>query len=275
MSRLDLQTTSANTPSSPFPDSSRSNSIPQLPPIRTSLSLLETLLRLLSLQQFQQTPHLSIPDELLTFFLSESASTGAASGDVEERKRVRDDARRRVGFDPYDESPIKRRGEEYQYRDQRDGWNVGLGEYGSAPYTPEKGIDNGYGALPHEHPQFDGANSSRDFTYPSPMSASGRSTSSLRSPANQQSPLLLKNHRSRSSTPSSGRGLSNTPPVRWRPNAAVHEDPAKRGSPLARPATGFTDEGIGSSPQSNNQSPDVDQGDPEADVKAKQNGNGY
>lgn len=83
------------------------------PPIRTSLSLLETLLRLLSLQQFQQAPHLSIPDELLTFFLSESASTGS---DGEDRKRLRNEARRRVGFDPYDESPIKRHGEEYQYQ---------------------------------------------------------------------------------------------------------------------------------------------------------------
>ena len=249
MSRLDLQPNSATTPSSPFPDSSRSNSSPQVPPIRTSLSLLETLLRLLSLQQFQQTPHLSIPDELLTFFLSESASTGAASGDVEERKRVRDDARRRVGFDPYDESPIKRRGEEYQYRDQRDGWNAGVDEYGVAPYTPEQGMD------------FDGANSSQDFaTYPSPMSASGRSASGLRSPTNQQSPLLLKNHRSRSGTPSSGRGLSNTPPVRWRPNAIVREDPTKRSSPLARPGTGFTDEGLGSSPQSNNRNSDIEPG---------------
>ncbi|KAL9038695.1 MAG: hypothetical protein Q9180_002977 [Flavoplaca navasiana] len=275
MSRLDLHSTSTNTPSSPFPDSSRSNLTPQLPPIRTSLSLLETLLRLLSLQQFQQTPHLSIPDELLTFFLSESASTGAASGDVEERKRVRDDARRRVGFDPYDESPIKRRGEDYQYRDQRDGWSPNLHEYGAAPYTPEQGIESDYGALPHRHPQFDGANSSRDFNYPSPMSASGRSATSLRSPTSQQSPLLLKNHRSRTGTPSSGRCLSKTPPVRWQPNRAVSEDPTKRGSPLARPGTGFTDEGIGSSPQSHNQSPDIDQGDQEAEVKAMNNGNDH
>ena len=86
------------------------------PPIRTSLSLLETLLRLLSLQQFQQAPHLSIPDELLTFFLSESASTGS---DGEDRKRLRNEARRRVGFDPYDESPIKRHGEEYQYQNDQ------------------------------------------------------------------------------------------------------------------------------------------------------------
>jgi RanGTP-binding protein len=81
--------------------------------IRTSLSLLETLLRLTSLQQFQQQSHLSITDELLNFFLEESSSTGAG-GDEHHRQRVRADARRKVGWDPYDESPLKRRGEDYQ-----------------------------------------------------------------------------------------------------------------------------------------------------------------
>ena len=83
-----------------------------LPAIRTSLSLLEMLIRLTALQQFQQSSHLAIPDELLTFFLSESSTVGAG-GDTELRRRVRREARQRVGFDPYDESPIKRRGEEY------------------------------------------------------------------------------------------------------------------------------------------------------------------
>lgn len=87
------------------------------PPIRTSLSLLEMLVRLTALQQFQQSSHLSIPDELLTFFLSESASTVGAGADSDLRRRVRRDAVRRVGFDPYDESPIKRRGEEYLERE--------------------------------------------------------------------------------------------------------------------------------------------------------------
>lgn len=87
--------------------------------IRTSLSLLETLLRLTSLQQFQQQSHLSISDELLNFFLEESSTTGAG-GDEQHRQRVRSEARRRVGWDPYDESPVKRRGEDYQY-----GWSPG------------------------------------------------------------------------------------------------------------------------------------------------------
>ncbi|KAF2729447.1 Ran-binding-domain-containing protein [Polyplosphaeria fusca] len=83
-----------------------------VPAIKTSLSLLEMLIRLTALQQFQQSSHLAIPDELLNFFLSESSTVGAG-GDSELRRRVRREARMRVGFDPYDESPIKRRGEEY------------------------------------------------------------------------------------------------------------------------------------------------------------------
>ncbi|EED21166.1 RanGTP-binding protein [Talaromyces stipitatus ATCC 10500] len=88
--------------------------------IRTSLSLLETLLRLTSLQQFQQQSHLSITDELLNFFLEESSSTGAG-GDEQHRQRVRAEARRKVGWDPYDESPLKRRGEDYQYQYNNEG----------------------------------------------------------------------------------------------------------------------------------------------------------
>jgi hypothetical protein len=86
-------------------------------PIRSSLSLLEMLIRLTALQQFQQASHLSIPDELLTFFLEESSTTGAGP-DGEERRRKRHEARQKVGFDPYDESPVKRRGEAYQYQSQ-------------------------------------------------------------------------------------------------------------------------------------------------------------
>jgi len=86
-------------------------------PIRSSLSLLEMLIRLTSLQQFQQASHLSIPDELLTFFLEESSTTGAG-GNGDERRRARREARQKVGFDPYDESPVKRHGEDYQYQNQ-------------------------------------------------------------------------------------------------------------------------------------------------------------
>ncbi|KAL8925313.1 MAG: hypothetical protein Q9208_003603 [Pyrenodesmia sp. 3 TL-2023] len=234
LSRLHL------TSPSPQP-SSRSLPAPSLPSIRTSLSLLETLLRLLSLQQFQQTTHLSIPDELLTFFLSESASTGAAQGDVEERKRVREEARRRVGFDPYDESPIKRRGEEYQYRDERrDGWE-GQADYEGRGYTPDDG-ENGRGyATPS--PRYDEGYGTHNFAYPSPSS-----------PSLRQHPPLLRNQRAKSGSPASGRGTPGTPPVRWR----ASESAVNRGSPLARPGTGITDEGLGSSPGSEVRSPVVD-----------------
>ncbi|MCJ1477823.1 hypothetical protein MMC13_006496 [Lambiella insularis] len=117
------------------------------PTIRTSLSLLETILRLLSLQQFQQTSHLAIPDELLNFFLSESATTGAANGDDQERRRLRNEARSRVGFDPYDESPVKRRGEEYQYRggESQAGWHENEdGQEGEYAGSARQDSYNGY-----------------------------------------------------------------------------------------------------------------------------------
>lgn len=79
--------------------------------VRSSLSLLEMLIRLTALQQFEQALHLTIPDEILNFFLQESSTTG---GNGEERRQARNEARMKVGFDPYDESPIKRHGEEYQ-----------------------------------------------------------------------------------------------------------------------------------------------------------------
>ncbi|KAL8945979.1 MAG: hypothetical protein Q9222_007564 [Ikaeria aurantiellina] len=243
-----LQLKSSNTPSSPFTGSSTSQPVPQLPRIQTSLSLLETILRLLSLQQFQQTPHLSIPDELLTFFLSESASTGTASGDIEERKRLRDEARRRVGFDPYDESPIKRRGEEYQYRNHQDTWDD-QEQYDGQPYTPEQASDNGAYQTP-SHP-----GERYNLTYPSPSSAPARSSPGFRSPRTREPPFPARNERAKSESPSIRRGMMpGTPPVRWRPKGM---EAGKTGSPLARPGTGFTDEGLGSSPPlSNRETPD-------------------
>lgn len=242
LSRLseNTPTTSSRSPQPPTPQTEQQLR-PTLPPIRTSLSLLETLLRLLSLQQFQQTPHLSIPDELLTFFLSESASTGAASNDMQERKRLREEARRRVGFDPYDESPIKRRGEEYQY-------------YGREG-TPHRDGEGGYGSegryqsLRYEDEGYD----TRSWTYPL---QGGRSPSTRRESTPQTPPMLLRN-RSRSGTlepsPSSSGGRYAAP-KRWHDSRGGlrqgDTEAAKRGSPLARLGTGVTDEGLGTSPAS-------------------------
>ncbi|SPJ75494.1 related to RanGTP-binding protein [Fusarium torulosum] len=66
--------------------------------ITTSLSLMEMLIRLASLQEFQQTSHLSIPDHILTFFLEETSTTGLIG---ETQWRARSEAKRRMGFDPY------------------------------------------------------------------------------------------------------------------------------------------------------------------------------
>lgn len=71
--------------------------------IKTSLSLLEMLLRLTSLQEFEQTTHLAIPDHVLKFYLDESASESGLHG--KERWAARAEAERKVGFDPYSDSP--------------------------------------------------------------------------------------------------------------------------------------------------------------------------
>jgi hypothetical protein len=66
--------------------------------ITTSLSLIEMLIRLAGLQEFQQASHLSIPDHILTFFLEETSTTGLTG---EARWRARSETKQRVGFDPY------------------------------------------------------------------------------------------------------------------------------------------------------------------------------
>lgn len=206
---------------------------PTLPPIRTSLSLLETLLRLTSLQQFQQAPHLSIPDELLNFFLSESASTGAANSDVQERKRLRTEARRHLGFDPYDESPVKRHGEEYQYHGGDENWEDR--EYDGFEAYPSH---ERYGTpLRYRSPRYqDEGYGIQGWTYSPTYQPTGGTPP-------ETPPLQLKNrpHSSRSGTP-----------LRWKNGKDLgHEErEVKKGSPLARPGTGITDEGLGTSPAS-------------------------
>ncbi|KAH4022874.1 hypothetical protein HBI25_186280 [Parastagonospora nodorum] len=130
-----------------------------LPPIKTSLSLLEMLVRLTALQQFQQSSHLAIPDEFLNFFLSDSSTVGAGS-DADLRRRVRREARMRVGFDPYDESPIKRRGEEYLEHEFHD----------DEPGSPEGGAPYDYEGYPSSRPSSNYARS-RPGTPVGPLSS--------------------------------------------------------------------------------------------------------
>lgn len=70
----------------------------------SSLSLMEMLIRLTSLQEFQQTTHMAVPDYILSFFLEETSTTGLKG---EERWKARNEAKRRVGFDPYTDTPTK------------------------------------------------------------------------------------------------------------------------------------------------------------------------
>lgn len=72
--------------------------------VTSSLSLMEMLIRLTSLQEFQQVAHLSIPDYILSFFMEETSTTGLKG---EERWKARSEAKRRVGFDPYTDTPTK------------------------------------------------------------------------------------------------------------------------------------------------------------------------
>jgi hypothetical protein len=73
--------------------------------ITTSLSLIEMLVRLAGLQEFQQASHLSIPDHILTFFLEETSTTGLVG---EAQWKTREQTKRRVGFDPYTDAAVER-----------------------------------------------------------------------------------------------------------------------------------------------------------------------
>lgn len=198
-------------------------------PIRSSLSLLEMLIRLTALQQFQQASHLSIPDELLTFFLEESSTTGAG-GDGDERRRTRREARQKVGFDPYDESPVKRHGEEYQYQNQGQGY-----ERDGTHYEYEQ---SGYG--------YDGAGSPRWMQERS------------MTPQGSPEPWLLRSREAFSPRRGSTGPSSPIQPYRQptrrptRPLDRVMQERGvvKNGSPLGRGMSVETDSTLGTSPSS-------------------------
>lgn len=218
-----------------------------VPHVKTSLSLLELLLRLTSLQQFQQQSHLSITDELLNFFLEESASTGAG-GDEEHRQAMRADARRRVGWDPYDESPVKRRGEDYQYRpyseSSRIQQNYGNGYYGSVTSPSQRGSPfppSSATRPPPQHYPIGSLSPATDGNHYSPsrgVSAQTRSiTGTPEATMSHQNPFSSTDHRKNIT-------ISNRP--EWLKHQGSGPSP---GSPL-RPITTQSDEGIGTSPGS-------------------------
>ena len=237
LAKLEIDQTPSPSPTSPnqhtsepslFPVSVSTNPSP-FGLIRTSLSLLEMLIRLTSLQQFTQTSHLAISDELLTFFLTESATTGAGA-DGEQRRRTRREAVHKVGFDPYDESPIKIRGEEYQAQGQEN-----YREY-SREGTPYDGFDQR------------GPNDPA-----SPQWIRERSTTPQR---NTPEPWLLRGMEGPSSRRSTPEVPSSSPISPYRPQRKIarplelvhQERRGPKGSPLGRGMSAETDSSLGTSP---------------------------
>jgi RanGTP-binding protein len=202
-------------------------------PVKSSLSLLEMLIRLTALQQFQQCSHLSITDELLHFFLEESSTTGAG-GDGEERRRKRMEARRVVGFDPYDESPVKRRGEQYSHQQQG----------GESHYTED---DLSYS--PSAWPQHSASLRS------SPMPQTPQPTQRTRegTGSGYQSNGRLREDNQIPTNPTGGiRHMSTPPDIKGRQGALKKgHGVAARGSPLGRGVSVETDSTLGTSPQEN------------------------
>ncbi|KAH8684531.1 RanGTP-binding protein-domain-containing protein [Tricladium varicosporioides] len=199
--------------------------------IRTSLSLLEMLIRLTCLQQFRQESHLATPDEFLTFFLEESSTTGAG-GDADSRKRTRNDALRKVGFDPYNESPVKHHGEDYQY---------------------------GYGGMIPE--EYDNGGSYRDMDREVLWRGSRGNTPMSPQQMGTPEPWLLRSREISSSGPQKSAPdfppsspVSPYRPVRksTRPLQRVKQEGHmnKRGSPLGRSVSVDTDSTLGTSPGS-------------------------
>jgi hypothetical protein len=66
--------------------------------VRSDLSILECLLRLTILQNYQQMQHTAVHDELLNLFLSDALWGGSK----EERKQEREMTRHKLGFDPFE-----------------------------------------------------------------------------------------------------------------------------------------------------------------------------
>jgi hypothetical protein len=213
-----------------------------LPPLRTALSLLELLIRLTALQQFQQSSHLAINDELLNFFLSESSSTGAGA-DSDRRKSMRNSARRRVGFDPYSESPMKFRGEEYLHEHDKGGqWDE--------PYDEDDGYGPGSPVSPGRGPRTEGSGASQNRQRRGPERNSSGSWNRPYTPSrNPASPSPSSRTSAQGGVPLKSSGTPpRTPqgPVRSRTEILKRDLEIKRRSPLGR---SDVDSSLGTSPR--------------------------
>jgi hypothetical protein len=209
--------------------------------IRTSLSLLEMLIRLTSLQQFQQASHLSIPDQTLNFFLTDASTTGGINSDA--RREARSEARRKTGFDPYDESPINHHDEEYQ-------------RYGGGYSSPVRGQQ--YQEDYERYAQYDSEGGYERDVSESP----GLPPRTIEARRRQYTPepWLTRNRDMNSSEPrrSGSERAAYTPespyrPVKksTRPLVRVKQEPGRmKGSPLGRGMSVETDSTLGTSPGS-------------------------
>ncbi|KAF1966580.1 Ran-binding-domain-containing protein [Bimuria novae-zelandiae CBS 107.79] len=194
------------------------------PAIKTSLSLLEMLVRLTALQQFRQTSHLAVPDQLLNFFLNDSSTVGAGA-DSELRRRVRREARMRVGFDPYNESPIKRRNG-VNLEEQLDG----------APYGPDDAspLSPGEGRFDYDgYPQGRASPRSRSATPASPSSTTSSPIGGSRSKSSADVPLPSREFRPSLSSPSPLLRRATDRPSQYR----EMKQPSFRGPPTAPPTS--------------------------------------
>ncbi|KAK5123488.1 hypothetical protein LTR85_002526 [Meristemomyces frigidus] len=280
LSKLDLRSSrttyspSANSHALPSRYSTRQSTAQRTwPPIKTSLSLLEMLMKLTAIQQFRQESHLAIEDELLNFFLEDSATAGGGF-DKGQRQRIRHDALKRVGFDPYDESPIKRRGEEY-ISDAR-GAASPRPEFDPDAFPQAFPYDDAYGYEDAFHHSIEPGASTSYSHDPTPSSPSPRPMLLQQTPSRTSTPGSVSSEKHRNAVqakytgaatagnspptrPSAQPSTSNlaTPPSTTRSRAAflrAQSEPKAR-SPLAREFVSRSreresDEGIGTSPAS-------------------------
>ena len=146
---------------------------------------------------------------------------------------MRADARKRVGWDPYDESPIKRRGENYQYYQ-----SPSVGEQYSNAETPA----SQYYRSPSVREQYDGAGT--------PGNRVTESTTNSPGGFQAQTKSVTSTPESRSRTPLSPMSSYNqvTSSIH-RPAWMKRQGDVRTSSPL-KPNTTHSDEGIGTSPGS-------------------------
>ncbi|KAJ6256158.1 hypothetical protein Dda_8993 [Drechslerella dactyloides] len=224
-----------------------------------SLSLLECLLRLAGLQNYQQTSHLFVHDELLNMFLSDAYS------DEKGRRRERVAAKKKIGFDPFGTPAVPRRGVEIDPNvtilGQAAAFRSRL-ERGGTPLDDDSFQDDDDDqswmqedspsrvpprTLPfvHQHQQQQQQQQHNQLANPfqSMSSPSDSSKSSMRSPAFASTPAKQSSNRS-------SWGTYGTSPMMFSPMALSSPDPAPKYQPVRGPQSRLKNEVRSSSPAS-------------------------